>query len=151
MGATTNKFFFAKKNDQRKPEMFYITFDCLAIIWTRPTPVQTSTFRLAFKALGGTMKVQWHSEEMQIGYTEESITHRVYQNTVHHTAHLACSTTGQYCHLHTTVRDLKQNVLPLRSELGNFRTESRRVTAALTCLVYRHVRHGFSLDFPDED
>jgi hypothetical protein len=28
MSATTNKFFFAKKEDVGKPKMFYITFDC---------------------------------------------------------------------------------------------------------------------------
>jgi hypothetical protein len=28
MSATTSNFFFAKKNGPRKPEMFYITFDC---------------------------------------------------------------------------------------------------------------------------
>jgi hypothetical protein len=59
MSASTNNFFFAKKNGPRKPEMFYITFDCYNLnqartrhgpehyLCTRPgpraRPVQTSS------------------------------------------------------------------------------------------------------------
>jgi hypothetical protein len=38
MSATTDNFFFAKKNGPKKPEMFYITFDCYHLKQAEPGP-----------------------------------------------------------------------------------------------------------------
>jgi hypothetical protein len=67
MSATTNNFLFAKNNGPRKPEMFFVTFDCYHLdqARTRPGPEHYLCYLVETRPSGrvGPLQTSTHSPD----------------------------------------------------------------------------------------